>query len=147
MPLLNCYLNFPGTAEKAFNFYKSVFGGDLLNAMRYSEVPNLPGGENLSKEELNSMMHVALKIGNNILMATDCVKGMGQEFKMGNYATLSIHTASREEADKFYKALSQEGQAHMPMSDMFWGDYWGMLTDKFGIPWMINFSKQGLAEV
>lgn len=142
MTQLNSYLNFNGTTEEAFNFYKSVFGGDFRGGiMRFRDVPDLPGKENLSEKDKNAVMHVALPIGNNVLMGSDLVEGYGASLQMGNNVQLSLHPDSKEEADRLYKALSAGGKQSMPMADMFWGDYWGMLTDKFGIAWMVNYHK------
>jgi PhnB protein len=140
MTKLNSYLNFPGTAEEAFNLYKSVFGGEFGSLMRFKDMGGFPGKENLSEAELNKVMHVALNVGDNILMATDALEKLGHHLKTGNVVTLSLHPDNKEEADRLYKALSQGGNPVQPMGDMFWG-YWGMLTNKFGIQWMVNFQK------
>jgi PhnB protein len=87
-------------------------------------------------------MHSALPVGDNMLMIGDMLETLGQHAKAGNMATLSLHPDSKKEADRLYKELSAGGKPEMPMTDMFWGDYWGMFTDKFGIQWMINFHKQ-----
>src|ERR1035438_10149983 len=137
MTRLNSYLNFQGNAEEAFNLYKSVFGGEFTGLMRFKDMADFPGKEKLSDADLNKVMHVALNIGDNMLMATDVLESLGQHLKNGNVVTLSIHPDSKEEADRLYKELSQGGKPHQPMTDMFWG-YWGMLTDKFGIQWMVN---------
>lgn len=139
MTKLNAYLNFPGNTEEAFNFYKSVFGGEFISITRFKEVESLPGKEHLSGQELNGIMNIQLPVGDNILMATDAIESMGQHTIKGNNISLSLHPGSKAEADHLYKALSEGGQPTMPMMDMFWGDYWGMLTDKFGIQWMVNF--------
>lgn len=140
MTKLNAYLNFQGNAEEAFNFYKSVFGGDFLMLMRFKDVPDFPGRDKLNETDLNKVMHVALKVGDNALMATDMLESMGQHLKTGNSHTLSLHPDTKAEADKLYKALSEGGQPMVPMNDVFWG-YWGMLTDKFGVQWMVNVEK------
>jgi PhnB protein len=143
MTQLNCYLNFDGRAEEAFNFYKRVFGGDFAGGIsRYRDVPDLPGKEHLSEQQLNYVMHVALPLGNNMLMASDVMEGMGHPFHMGNNVSLSLHPDSKEEADRLFNELSSGGQAVMPMQTMFWGDYWGMLIDRFGINWMVNYHKK-----
>ncbi|MDP4147768.1 MAG: VOC family protein [Bacteroidota bacterium] len=141
MTKLNCYLNFQGTSEEAFNFYKDIFGGEFSTVMRFKDVPVFPGKEKLNEAELNKMMHIALPIGDNVLMATDMLESQGQQVKTGNSSTLSVHPDSKPEADRLYKELSQGGKAHVPMTDMFWG-YWGMLTDKYGVQWMVNYQKQ-----
>ena len=142
MTKLNCYLNFQDNAEQAFNFYKSVFGGEFAGIMRFKEVAEFPGKEKLNETDLNKIMHIALPIGDNMLMATDMLESQGQKLKTGNDVTLSVHPDSKKEADRVYNELSAGGKAHMPMADMFWGDYWGMLTDKFGVNWMVNYSTR-----
>lgn len=141
MTKLNSYLNFPGNTEEAFNFYKSVFGGEFTGLTRFKDVADLPGKENLSTADLNKIMHIALNIGDNMLMATDTLESMRQHLTTGTNVTLSLHPDSKKEADRLYNALSAGGQPTMPMMDMFWGDYWGMLTDKFGIQWMVNYAS------
>ena len=142
MTKLNCYLNFQDNAEDAFNFYKSVFGGEFAGIMRFKDVTDFPGKEKLNEEDLNKIMYIALPIGDNMLMATDMLESQGQKLKTGNDVTLSVHPDSKKEADRVYNELSAGGKAHMPMADMFWGDYWGMLTDKFGVNWMVNYSTR-----
>jgi PhnB protein len=139
MTKLNSYLNFAGNAEEAFNFYKTIFGGEI-NLLRFKDVDDLPGKERLSQAELNKVMHVSLNIGDNLLMATDMLESFGQQLKVGNNITLSLHPENKAEGDRLYKALSQGGKAQQPMAEMFWG-YWGMLTDQFNINWMVNCVK------
>ncbi len=142
MITINAYLNFPGNTEEAFEFYKAVFGGEFLGITRFKDVADLPGREHLSEKDLNGVMNIQLPVGNNILMGTDALESMGQRATLGNSVTLSVHPDSKKEADRLYEALSTGGKPSMPMADMFWGDYWGMLTDKFGIQWMVNYRKQ-----
>ena len=143
MTKLNSYLNFPGNTEEAFNFYKSVFGGEFMGGiMRFKDVDGLPGKEHMNEKDLNGVMHVALPIGDNTLMGTDSLESMGQHLQTGNNIQLSLHPDSKQEADRLYAALSAGGKPIMPMMDMFWGDYWGQLTDKYGILWMVNYHKQ-----
>lgn len=138
MKAINPYLNFQGNTEEAFNFYKSVFGGEFLTLMRFKDTP---GCENMPAGEQDKIMHIALPIGNgNVLMATDAVSSMGQNLVFGNNFSLSLHADTKEEADKLYAGLSEGGNATMPMRQEFWGDYFGMLTDKFGMQWMISFN-------
>lgn len=135
---VNPYLNFAGTTEEAFTFYKSIFGGEFTMVQRFKDVADLPNKAQMSEADLNKIMHIALPIGANTLMATDTLTSMGQTLTVGNNLSLSLHPDTKEEADRLYGALSASGKAEMPMTDMFWGDYWGLLTDKFGIQWMIN---------
>ncbi|MDY0101492.1 MAG: VOC family protein [Lentimicrobium sp.] len=137
---INPYLNFDGQAEDAFNFYKSVFGGEFTGKMKMNETP---GGNELPEEEQNRIMHISLPIGKDtLLMASDIIPSMGQILKKGNNNYISIHPESRKEADKLFKGLSAGGEIEMPMEDQFWGDYFGSFIDKFGIGWMINFNPE-----
>lgn len=142
MNLLNPYLNFEGTCEEAFLFYKSVFGGDFSCVMRYEEMPPQEGMPDMPDENKQKIMHVSLPLGSNTLMGCDVFEGCGQRYVCGNNISLTIATDSREEADRIFNALSSGGEVVMPMDDMFWGDYYGMLKDKYSINWMIFFSKQ-----
>jgi len=139
---LNTYLNFDGNTAEAFEFYKSVFQTEYAAFMRFKDAPDMPGCENLSENDQNKVLHVSLPVGkDNILMASDTMEGMGSKFVQGNNFSICISTDTREQADSLFGKLSEGGQAVMPMQDMFWGDYYGMLTDKFGIQWMISFNK------
>lgn len=133
---VNPYLNFNGQTEEAFNFYKSVFGGEFVVLQRFSEAPGMA----VAGEE-NRIMHVALPLGNNILMGSDTSSTHGNAV-MGNNVHISINTSSQAEADKIYAGLSAGGKATMPMEKMFWGSYFGMCTDKFGVLWMISFEDK-----
>lgn len=139
MPKLNPYLNYDGKAEEAFIFYQSVFGGEFVGGVM--KMGNAPGTENLSDEDKNRVMHIALPIGNDLLMASDIVPSMGQKLNQGNGNYISIFPESREEADRIFNTLSVGGEVEMPMEDQFWGDYFGSFKDKFGVFWMVNFSK------
>ncbi|MBZ4190403.1 VOC family protein [Niabella beijingensis] len=141
MTKLNPYLNFDGTAEAAFNFYRSVFGGEFLGGgiMRMNTAP---GTEQLPEEEKNRVMHVALPVGDSVLMASDIVPSMGHKLTVGNSNYISIFPESREEADRLFKELSEGGKVEMPLADQFWGDYFGSFEDKFGVYWMINYSAR-----
>ena len=135
MKIVNPYLNFPGNTEEAFNFYKGIFGGEFLALMRLKDPPAAAG---MPAEETNGVMHVALKLGDTVLMATDAVESMGQKVNVGNNVSLAIEADSREEADRIFNGLSQGGSNVMPLSDQFWGAYWGALRDKYGICWMVS---------
>lgn len=131
------YLNFSGQAEEAFNFYKSIFGGEFIALIKMSDTP---GAEGLAEEEQNLVMHVALPIHENlILMASDCVPSEGHVLHKGNNMYISINPESREEADRLFNGLSVDGEIEMPLADQFWGDYFGSFKDKYGICWMVNF--------
>jgi PhnB protein len=135
MPALNPYLNFNGKTEEAFNFYRSVFGGEFAVIMRFKDIPKEYKGPD---HEDNKIMHVALPIaGGSVLMGSDVPESMGNVIN-GNNVQISISPSSKEEADKLFNGLSAGGKVVMPMSDAFWGAYFGMFTDKYGINWMIN---------
>ncbi|MEO8232807.1 MAG: VOC family protein [Ignavibacteriota bacterium] len=140
MKSINPYLNFPGNTEEAFNFYKKNFGGDFLGGI--FRFDGTPGSENLSAEDKQKIMHIALPIGpNNMIMATDALESMGFKVTTGNSIHLQIYAESKEEADKLFNGLAECGQIDMPIGDQFWGDYFGSLTDKFGVKWMIVFTN------
>ena len=134
------YLNFDGDAQEAFNFYKEVFGGEFSAVMKMTDAPEC--GE-LSEEERNRIMHISLPVSEDIiLMASDILPSMGHKLNKGNNLYISLFPNSREEADRIFNELSENGNIEMPMDDQFWGDYFGSFEDKFGVRWMINYSKQ-----
>jgi len=135
---LNVYLNFNGNTETAINFYRSVFGGELVDLMRWKE---MPGAEGVSTENGEKIMHVTLSVGDNLVLhASDVLESMGRKLVVGNNFSLMLEPASKDEADRYFKQLSVNGKIDTPMQDMFWGDYYGDLTDQFGVQWMINFT-------
>jgi PhnB protein len=136
MATINPYLNFNGNTEDAFNFYKSVFGGEFLGIQRFKDTPQ--AGQ-LPKEVQEKIMHVSLPIGKgNILMGTDALESMGHPLTMGNNFSIAIEADSKNEAEKLFSGLSTGGQVTMPLTDAPWGAYFGMFTDKFGVQWMVN---------
>jgi len=137
MARLNPYLNFNGNTEEAFNFYKSVFGGEFAMVMRFRDVP---GNEEMPADVLDKIMHIALPIGSgNMLMATDSIESLGQKLVVGNNHYFMLSVDSKEEADDLFAKLSVNGTIEMDLQDTFWGDYYGSFTDQFGIQWMIDF--------
>ena len=140
MALINPHINFNGNAEEAFNFYKSVFGGEFATIVRLKDLssPEFPVAEN----DANKIMHIALPIGKNVLMANDVPESMGPVNENENRSKIAITAESREEADKLFSGLSAGGTIEVPMGDSPWGSYFGMFRDKFGIEWMVDFSKK-----
>ena len=139
MTTANIYLNFNGNCEEAFNFYKSVFGGDFIYLGRFGDMPPQKDMPPLPKEMGNKIMHVSLAIGkDSFLMGSDTGGEWAPKFVQGNNFSISLNADTKEEADKLYKLLSDGGKASMPISNTFWGAYFGMLEDKFGINWMIS---------
>ncbi len=137
MTKLHTYLNFAGDAEEAFNFYRSVFGGEIAALIRFKDLPM--EGVNIPEEDADKIMHVALPIGEeSILMASDTLRSLGQELVRGNNVYISVHPTSRQEADRIFNALSEGGEIEMPIADQPWGDYYGSLQDRFGVMWMVD---------
>ncbi len=133
---INTYLNFDGTTEAAFNFYKSVFGGEFSAFQRFSEAP---GGDQIPAAGRDRIMHVALPLGDGaILMASDIMPSIGHVLKPGNNFYISLNPDNRAEADRLFAALSVNGKVEMALAEMFWGAYFGSFTDQFGVQWMIN---------
>jgi len=138
MALINPHINFNGNAEEAFNLYKAAFGGDFERIVRFKDIAS---AENpIPENEANKIMHIALPIGQSILMGNDVPEILGKVNERENRSKISITAASREEADKLYNCLSEGGEIEMPIGDSPWGSYFAMFRDKFGIEWMIDFS-------
>ncbi|AZZ59661.1 VOC family protein [Riemerella anatipestifer] len=142
MTTVSIYLNFNGNCEEAFNFYKSVFGGEFTYVGRFGDMPPQEGMPPMSEVDKNKIMHIGLPIGNTVLMGSDTGGEWAPSFQQGNNFSINITPESKEVADKLFNGLSAGGKVTMPMADTFWGAYFGMFTDKFGINWMINFESQ-----
>ena len=142
MAQINPYIMFNGNTEEAFNFYKSVFGGEFAMIIRFKDLPKDPNNK-WTESEANKIMHIALPIGkNSLLMANDVPVSMGQLNENENRSKISINAESKEEADKIYSGLSAGGQIEVPISDSPWGSYFGMFRDKYGIEWMVDFDQR-----
>ena len=142
MANINPYLDFDGNAEEALNFYKSVFGGEFTALMRYKDMSGKSDCDEmkLADDELERVMHISLPIGNNsVLMASDVLESTGQTRTVGTNFSVSVGADSKEEAEKLYRGLADGGTMTMPIADSFWGAYFGMLTDKFGVQWLVNY--------
>ncbi len=140
MAKINPYLHFLGNSEEVFNFYKSVFGGEFATVMRYGDMSGQEGCENLTEEDKTKIMHIALPISDgHVLMGTDAVGEHAKDAVFGNNISLSVSADSKEEADKIFNGLSDGAEITMPLGDTFWGAYFGMLKDKFGINWLVNY--------
>lgn len=144
MSSVTLYLNFPRSTEAAFMFYKEVFGGEFEGGIaRMGDVPTMEGQPPLSEEDKNLVMHVCLPILNGFkLMGTDAPPSMGFMVTMGNNMYVNLLTDTRTETDELLAKLSEGGVVEMPLQVMFWGDYFGSLTDKFGVKWMFNCSEK-----
>lgn len=138
------YLLFDRSTEEAFNFYKSVFGTEFTGGiMRHGDVPTEDGQPELSDEDKRLVMNVALPIyGGHLLMGSDMPASIGFNLQRGNDVQLGIHPDTRAEADALFAALSEGGTVQDPLQEMFWGDYYGALTDRFGVQWYVNTSSK-----
>lgn len=144
MASISTYLNFSRNTEEAFNFYKTVFGTEFAGEInRMGEVPPQEGQPPIAEADKNLVMHVSLPIlGGHMLMGTDAPESMGFKVNFGNNIYINLETDTRAEADQLFEALSAGGAVEMKMQEMFWGDYFGSLTDKFGVKWMFNTSAK-----
>jgi PhnB protein len=139
MAKVSTYLNFPGQTEEVFNFYKSVFGTEFSEngIMRFGDIPTSEDMPPIAEEDKNLIMHVELPIlGGHSIMGSDAPESMGFKLNQGNNVHIMLQTDTRGEADSLFSALSAGGIVTQPMQDMFWGDYYGSCTDKYGISWM-----------
>lgn len=148
MARTSIYLNFMGKTEEAFNFYKTVFGTEFTSPiMRMKDVPADPSRPPLQESEKEMVMHVELPIlGGTVLMGTDMLESMGHTLTRGNNVSINLEPDSREETERLFNALAEGGEVQMPLTDMFWGGYFGSLTDKFGTQWMCNYTPPEAAK-
>jgi PhnB protein len=137
MATINPYINFNGNAEEAFNFYKSVFGGEFGKIMRFKDLESAEFP--VSEKESDKIMRIVLPIGGNTLIANDVPESMGRVSENENRSKISVSTESREEADKIFKGLSEGGAVEMPMDESPWGTYYAGFRDKYGIEWTVEF--------
>ncbi len=135
---VNPYLAFNGTCETAFNFYKSVFGGQFDEIHRYKDIP----GQEIPESEKEKIMHVSLKLTDHVwLMGADASEVFGQKTIFGDSITITLCTVDEEQTRRIYQALSEGGKMTMPLEKTFWADLYAVFTDKFGICWALNFIK------
>jgi PhnB protein len=144
MAQTSTYLNFERSTEEAFTFYKTVFGTEFVDGiMRYGGVPASEGMSEMSEDDKNLVIHVQLPIlGGHLLMGTDAPESMGAKVNQGNNVYICLQPDTRGEANTLFEALSAGGKVEMSMAEMFWGDYFGSLVDRFGIQWMVNCSSK-----
>ena len=145
MAKVGTYLNFPRNTEEAFNFYKSVFGGEFGRGgiSRFKDIPATEGMPPLPEEDLNLVMHVELPIlGGHLLMGTDAPESMGFKVNPGNNVYINLDPDTRSETRRIFDALASGGTITQELQDMFWGAYYGSCTDKFGVQWMVNCSEK-----
>lgn len=140
MARVTTYLNFTRSTEEAFSFYRSVFKTEYVTPiMRFKDSPPCPGSPPLPEADAGLVMHVALPIlGGHVLMGSDAPESMGFKVNVGNNTYINLEPDTRAETDRLFAALAEGGKVEMPLQDMFWGAYWGCLTDRFGVQWMFN---------
>ena len=145
MARVSTYLNFPRNTEEAFNFYKTVFGGEFggNGIARFGDIPAMEGMPPMAEADKNLVMHIELNItGGHVLMATDAPETMGFTVNFGNNVHINLEPDTRGETKKLFDALSAGGKITMDLQDMFWGAYFGSCTDKFGVQWMFNCTEK-----
>ena len=140
MARVTTYLNFTRTTEQAFTFYRTVFGSDFVAPIsRFGMIPPAPGQPPLPDADRDLVMHVALPIlGGHVLMGSDAPESMGFALVQGNSIHINLEPDSRAETDRLFRALGDGGTVGMPLQQMFWGSYFGSVTDQFGVRWMFN---------
>jgi PhnB protein len=144
MTTVNVYLNFNGNCLEAFEFYKGVFGGEFPYVGRFKDMPPQEGMPPLPKEMEELIMHVSLPISaETMLMGSDTGGEWAPAFTQGNNFAVSVNTDDKAEADRIFAGLSEGGQITMPLATTFWGAYFGMCVDKFGVGWMVSFAERG----
>ena len=137
MNSINIFLHFSGECEAAFFFYQTVFGGELTNLQRYRE---MPGGDKMNLVDQEKIIHTSLTLSPGVTLMGSDVLVTKAGLTIGNNYHVCIQAETKKEADRIFDKLSEEGRIEMPMNDTFWGDYFGMGQDKFGVFWMVNFS-------
>jgi PhnB protein len=140
MATINPYINFNGNAEEAFNFYKSVFGGEFGKIVRFKDLagPEFP----VSEKEANKIMRIVLPIGGSTLIANDIPESMGRVSENENRSKIAVFAQTKEEADKMFNGLSDGGTVEMPMAESPWGTYYAGFRDKYGIEWTVEFDSK-----
>ena len=135
---LHTYLTFNGNCQEAFDFYQHVFQGKIISKSFFGEMPDTENFE-VPDSQTDRIMHISLGIGEEaMLMGSDTIEGQGPPLVIGNHYSISIQLSDRNRADHIFSNLSRSGQVVMPMAETFWGSYFGMLVDQYGIRWMIN---------
>jgi PhnB protein len=138
MKAANPYLNFKGNTKEAFDFYKSVFGGEFLGVLRFRDFGE--NGMQVPESDLDKIAHVALPLGNNILMGTDVLESQGQTLNIGNNVYFNIEAESDDEAERLFDALSDGGRVEMALEKTEWAEKYGVCADRFGVQWMVNYT-------
>lgn len=141
MTAINPYINFNGNAEEAFTFYKSIFGGDFETVVRFKDLQSSEFP--VADKDADKIMRITLPIGENIIIANDIPEVLGRVNENENRSKIAVSTETRAEADGIFTGLADGGAIEMPMNDSPWGTYFGMLRDKYGIEWTVEFELGG----
>ena len=136
---LSTYLTFDGNCRDAFEFYRSVFGGEYQVFTTFGEGPDDMG---VGDDEKDRVMHVSLPVGDSVLMGSDSSPQFGPPHQVGNNFSISVAAENREQADVLHAGLSEGGAVTMPIEETFWGSYFGMCTDRFGVNWMVSHALE-----
>lgn len=138
------YLNFSGNTEEAFRFYRSVFGGDFLGVMRFRDLAD--SDMNVPEADLDKIAHIALPLGNAMLMGTDTLESVGQSLTVGNNSYIYLEMGSAAEAERIFVALSAGGKVEMPVQPTSWAEAYGVCKDKLGVQWMVSYTGSAAAQ-
>ena len=142
-PTLSIYINFEDNCLEAFEAYRGIFGGEFSNIMTFADLPPDDDSPPIPDGWDDKVMHVSFPIGNSVLMGSDMPPGFGPPLTVGTNYSVSYSASSRDEADRVFAALSEGGTVTMELQDMFWGDYFGTVTDRFGINWQVSLGPEG----
>ncbi len=137
MNRVSTYLNFEGTTEEAFDYYRTVFGTEFLGPV--FRMADMPTGADLPENEQHLVMHVELPIlAGHVIMGTDMLESQGHQLRRGNNVTINLELDDRSETERLFKLLSDGGSDTFGLEDMPWGAYWGTCADRYGVRWMFN---------
>jgi len=145
MASVSTYLNFPRNTEEVFNYYKRIFGGEFFGGgiMRFKDIPDSGDGPPMAAADKDLVMHVELRIlDSHSLMGTDAPESMSFKVNFGNNSYINLQPDTRAETKRLFDELSKGGKVSMELQDMFWGDYFGSCTDKYGVQWMFNCNEK-----
>ena len=138
MKAANPYLNFKGNTLQAFEFYRSVFGGEFQTVLRFRDFGG--NGMGIARKDLDKIAHIALPLGNALLMGTDVVDGMPGQFTVGTNVYIALEPDSGDEAGRLFDGLADGGQVQMPLQATDWAEKYGSLVDRFGVQWMVSYA-------
>lgn len=137
------YLYFNGNTEEAFNFYKSVMNVEISEILRFGDIEGNPMG--VPDADIDKIAHIALPLGDTLLLGTDHVNSMGPPLTPGNNFYITLAAESAEEAENVFNGLANDGKVLVPLKEEFWAEKFGMCVDKFGVQWMINYEGEAVS--